>query len=272
MYICSMQSFKIIKPSPILAPFVRYYWILKEDAFVSVSERTLPVGCIQLVFHRGERLLHQQASALQPCSFISGQTLGFSDVQTTGFLDMITVVFQPHAAKIFLRIPLYLFYDRNVDMDETEDRELSDLAKRVMDASDSEGCISLIECFLVHRLYNFPEYNLKRMATVLHQIDLQPQISTSQLSEVACLSNKQFSRIFSDNIGATPKEFMRIVRLQRALSLLQQDITVPFAQVAYECGFSDQSHMIKEFKLFSGYTPAEYLSVCAPYSDYFSTL
>ena len=31
-----------------------------------------------------------------------------------------------------------------------------------------------------------------------------------------------------------------------------------------------QSHTIKEFKLFSGYTPAEYLSVCAPYSDYFS--
>ncbi|MEO3190464.1 AraC family transcriptional regulator, partial [Parabacteroides distasonis] len=30
------------------------------------------------------------------------------------------------------------------------------------------------------------------------------------------------------------------------------------------------SHMIKEFKLFSGYTPTEYLSLCAPYSDYFS--
>ena len=70
----------------------------------------------------------------------------------------------------------------------------------------------------------------------------------------------------------TPKEFIRIVRMQRALSMLQQDATIPFVQVAYECGFSDQSHMIKEFKLFSGYTPAEYLSVCAPYSDYFSEL
>ena len=60
--------------------------------------------------------------------------------------------------------------------------------------------------------------------------------------------------------------------MQRALYTLQQDPTLLFAQVAYECGFSDQSHMIKEFKLFSGYTPAEYLSVCAPVSDYFSTL
>ena len=89
------------------------------------------------------------------------------------------------------------------------------------------------------------------------------------LSETACLSSKQFGRIFADYVGTTPKEFIRIIRMQRALSMLQQDATIPFVQVAYECGFSDQSHMIKEFKLFSGYTPAEYLSVCAPYSDYF---
>ncbi len=52
-----MQSFKIIKPIHILTPYVRYYWILEDGADVSVSERTLPTGCIQLVFHRGKRLL-----------------------------------------------------------------------------------------------------------------------------------------------------------------------------------------------------------------------
>ena len=50
-----MQSFKIIKPIHILTPYVRYYWILEDGADVSVSERTLPTGCIQLVFHRGKR-------------------------------------------------------------------------------------------------------------------------------------------------------------------------------------------------------------------------
>jgi len=54
------------------------------------------------------------------------------------------------------------------------------------------------------------------------------------------------------------------------LYTLQCQPGISFAQLACECGFFDQSHMIKEFKLFSGYTPAEYLAVCAPYSDYFS--
>ena len=122
------------------------------------------------------------------------------------------------------------------------------------------------------------------MSAVFQEINLQPQINIPQLSEAACLSSKQFGRVFADHVGTTPKEYLRIVRMQRALFLLQQDVTLPFVQVAYECGYSDQSHMIKEFKLFSGYTPAsqgkfrramgytpaEYLSVCAPYSDYFS--
>ena len=153
-----------------------------------------------------------------------------------------------------------------------EDVELSDLVKQVTDTSDNAVCIRLIEQFFLRRLYTLPEYNLKRMSAVFHEINLRPQINISHLSETACLSSKQFGRIFADYVGTTPKEFIRIVRMQRALSMLQQDATIPFVQVAYECGFSDQSHMIKEFKLFSGYTPAEYLSVCAPYSDYFSEL
>ena len=153
-----------------------------------------------------------------------------------------------------------------------EDVELSDLVKQITDTSDNAVCIRLIEQFFLRRLYTLPEYNLKRMFAVFHEINLRPQINISHLSETACLSSKQFGRIFADYVGTTPKEFIRIIRMQRALSMLQQDATIPFVQVAYECGFSDQSHMIKEFKLFSGYTPAEYLSVCAPYSDYFSEL
>lgn len=267
-----MQTFRIVKPAPALSPYIRYYWILRDDAAMPVSERTLPVGCVQLIFHKGKRLMCLQESRLQPQSFISGQSFGFSDVVSTGVIEMITVVFQPYAAKVFLQIPLHLFNGQNVSTDEVEDRELSDLSYRITDTPDNDQCIRLIEQFFFRRLASGSEYNLKRLSTVLDEINLHPQVNTLQLSDVACLSTKQFGRVFTDYIGTTPKDFLRIVRMQRALYVLQQNPGSPFAQVAYECGFSDQSHMIKEFKLFSGYTPAEYLSVCAPVSDYFSTL
>ena len=232
-YICTMQTFRIVKPAPALSPYIRYYWILRDDAAMPVSERTLPVGCVQLVFHKGKRLMCLQDSQLQPQSFISGQTFGFSDVVSTGIIEMITVVFQPYAAKVFLQIPLHLFNGQNVSTDEVEDRELFDLSCRITDTPDNDRCIRLIEQFFFRRLASGSEYNLKRLSTVLDEINLHPQINTLQLSDVACLSTKQFSRVFTDYIGTTPKEFLRIVRMQRALYVLQQNPGLPFAQVAY---------------------------------------
>lgn len=265
-----MQSFRIIKPTATLVPYVRHYWVLSDDALAPVSERTLPVGCVQMVFHRGRQLLSLTEGRLQPSSFISGQAFGYSDVESTGMLEMIVVVFQPFAAKAFLHMPVSEFRGMNVNTEETDDPLLVDLGRRVADMPDQAACIRLIEEFLLSRLYAFPEYNLKRVSTALEVVTLHPHIRTAQLADVACLSNKQFGRVFAEYVGATPKEFLRIVRMQRALYTLQCQPGISFAQLAYECGFFDQSHMIKEFKLFSGYTPVEYLAVCAPYSDYFS--
>ena len=50
-----MQSFQLIKPCFALAPYIRHYWILQDDSIAPVSERTLPIGCMQLVFHKGKQ-------------------------------------------------------------------------------------------------------------------------------------------------------------------------------------------------------------------------
>ncbi len=51
---------------------------------------------------------------------------------------------------------------------------------------------------------------------------------------------------------------------------MQHNQGIGFAQLSYECGYTDQSHMIKEFKLFSGYTPKEYIARYSPVSEYFT--
>ena len=109
--------------------------------------------------------------------------------------------------KVFLQIPLHLFNGQNVSTDEVEDRELSDLSCRITDTPDNDQCIRLIEQFFFRRLASGSEYNLKRLSTVLDEINLHPQVNTLQLSDVACLSTKQFGRVFTDYIGTTPKRF-----------------------------------------------------------------
>jgi len=265
-----MQTFRIIQPTPALKPFIRYYWILQDKTSGIVTQRTLPTGCMSLVFHRGERLKITSRDELQPQSFICGQESRYSDVTSTGDIEMIVVVFQPHAAKIFFNMPLTLLRDRNVAVADIENTALRDLSLRVEDSENHDTSIKLIEDYFYKCLMYGTTYHLPRLAEVIHHINNSSQTNIKTLADIACLSEKQFSRIFSENIGTTPKDFMRIVRLQRTLSVLQHNPGISFAQLSYECGYTDQSHMIKEFKLFSGYTPKEYIVRYSPVSDYFT--
>lgn len=263
-----------------LRPYVKQYWSLKEDGLLPVAERTLPVGSLQLVFHRGKPLRWSaagdgaEASGVpfnpQPQVFMAGQSLGFSDVVSDGPFEMIAVVFRPFASTLFFNLPADRFYNRLVDVQDMEDRELRELAYRVEEAPDTRASIGLIEHFLAGRLSISAPHNVARMQTALQAIHFQSELKVEELAEKVCLSPKQFGRLFASYVGASPKAFLRIVRMQRALHLLSRWPGRSLACLAYEAGFSDQSHLIKEFRLFSGYTPTEYLAVCAPYSDYFS--
>lgn len=264
-----MQSFRIIRPSKILSPYIHHYWILKDDSPIIVTERVIPIGSVQLVFHRNQRLRIQKENAMQPQSFVGGQAMTYYDVASTGDLNMIVVVLQPYAAQFLLHRPAHLFNGLKVSINDTSDMELMELSKKIINHYDDNVCIGMIEEFLVKRLQNIPLYEQKRWKAVQQEINVSPQADIASLSDIACLSERQFRRTFNENFGITPKQFLRTVRMQRALHMMEHQPDITFTQLAYDCAFTDQSHMIKEFKLFSGYSPKEYLKVCAPVSEYF---
>ena len=141
-------------------------------------------------------------------------------------------------------------------------------------SKENEGKKNLNLKYTLYRCYE-SSGNEDEAVNVLKDIlsyDENYEDAVKALADISCLSEKQFNRIFSEYIGIAPKDFLRIIRLQRTLSVLQHNPGISFAQLSYECGFTDQSHMIKEFKLFSGYTPKEYLNRYAPISDYFSSI
>ena len=82
-----------------------------------------------MVFHRGKKLLLVEKKELQPQAFICGQSLNFLEVMSAGKIEIITVVFQPYAARAILQLPLKLFYGELIAVDATEDLELSIVQK-----------------------------------------------------------------------------------------------------------------------------------------------
>lgn len=265
-----METFRFIQPSPILAPFIKHYWILEIDGINTVSERVIPTGFMQMIFHRGDRMNTLSDNKMQPQSFICGQSTGFTDLVSTGKVNMIVVVFHPFGTKAFFPMPMNEFYRMDVSFSDFNDNSLRELEDRIYHEKDNNKAIALIESTLISRLRVFDNHNWKRITEVIKAINHKHQSSITSLSEIACLSYKQFNRIFTEYVGTNPKEFTRIVRFQRALYILQNTPYINITGLAFDCGYYDQPHLIKEFKAFSGYTPPEFMSVCTPYSDYFS--
>lgn len=254
-----------------LEMYIRYHWIIRSDA--NISQLRFPIGCMQLVFHKGTPLFVSTSGYSQSYATISGQTNYPSYVKSSGNLKMIVTVLKPYAAGCLLRLPCHLLHNREVAAEDLGDTSLNELSKRILEIESDEDCINLIEMWLLHRISDLScDLNTNRVRGAVREINRNPFVSVSKLAEATNLSRKQFNRIFSDVLGMNPKEFYRIVRFQRALKMMQNkaETVEHYSDIAYACGFPDQSYMIKEFKTFTGLTPLQLAKGSATYSDYFS--
>ena len=263
-----MDFFKIIKPTSVLAPYIKHYWIFQSD--IKDLRRLTPIGSVELVFHRGDAILSSVNNDMEPLGFIRGQKIGYYDAIPTGTVDMIAVIFQPHGFRSVFNIPTCELYENLTPLDMIGVKSLSELQDKIGNTKDNDLCIKFIDDFFLKQLSITKEYNFNRMDAVISVINTLPIIKFTSLAETACLGYKQFKRIFSEYVGINPQDFFRIVRFQRSLSLLSRKPNMNFTHLAYECGFYDQSHLIHEFKNFTNYNLGNYLTNNSPYSDYFS--
>ncbi|MBN9382148.1 MAG: helix-turn-helix transcriptional regulator [Chitinophagaceae bacterium] len=88
------------------------------------------------------------------------------------------------------------------------------------------------------------------------------QISVEALSKECHMSRRTMERVFKENVGIPPKEFIRIARFQEVLSRLRQTETAvtpreSLLRIAFELGYHDHAHLTNEFKQYAGILPSE---------------
>lgn len=280
-----MESFDIIKPCSLLEPFIKYYWILDYESNVVEPIRVIPYGCVQFTFYLGERinsLGSNNDSSYKDQAVVTGQISSFFDVFPQGKIRLITIVFKPFGAKPFFDFPIFEIQNNIIPIKDINNKEWLDLENRLGDCVDNKSIVSCLENNLLKKLEkntlfnSYSSINNERIMLAINRIDdSKGTINIKDLSSLACLSDKQFNRIFADYVGMNPKNFLRIIRYQSFLLKLQNSNikatkAVDFLDLVYDCGYYDQSHLINNFKEFTGYTPKEYIKLFSPCSEYFS--
>lgn len=263
-----MNIFGYFLPCKGLLPYIRYYWVLRGNEQLDIL--TFPIGCPQLIFHRLARFYIPELDSEQARFSISGQVNFPARIQSSGDIETVVVVFHPHAIGTVFNIPVSSFYNQEIDGYSLGDKSLNDIADAVLNAYDSNEAVKMIEKWLLSRLKETTILNFKRVDASLRQLFHDNSISVESMAQYACLSRKQFERVFFNAVGMRPKEYSNVARFQKSLWLMQNGNRV-FADIAYCCGYADQSHFIRECRKYSGTTPAELLKTQSVYSDLFAS-
>jgi AraC-like DNA-binding protein len=242
-------SYHISKPSPLLAPFVKQYWVIENclPAGCTHVQRIVPSGLMDLMFYLGDKPeIADESRDLSECSVVSGQQTGFFDIVVTGKMTLFSITFKPFGAKMFFNLPSTEFLNQYVPLKYFLKEPVEQIENELHEAASFAEKVAVAERFLFNLLKrNQNEHDLRR---VMHCINVINQnngiVNIDSLATEACLSRKQFDRTFSAFIGASPKQFLKTLRFQNTLHQKQKSkniqLTKPclrlrvFRPVAYD--------------------------------------
>jgi len=99
----------------------------------------------------------------------------------------------------------------------------------------------------------------QRILNVLRDIEdhISEELTNKRLAQVANMAVNSFARIFKEEIGIPPQQFVRERRVQKT-SILLHHTTEPIEEIARLSGFCDRFHLARVFKEVTSYSPAQY--------------
>lgn len=85
-------------------------------------------------------------------------------------------------------------------------------------------------------------------------------LSVAKYTNMVNMSVKNFERNFLKQTGVFPKPYMKLLRFNEAIKIKTIHPCESFTSIAYECGYFDQTHFIKDFKTFTGLSPKDFFT------------
>lgn len=259
----SHMRYREFAPGALLKQHVQCYFVCETDVAVVTVDHVFATGFVEILFNldeAGPQQIKHGNTMHAPRVQLWGQTIQPFTFTTIGKHAMLGIRFFAHSASCFFDEPLDVFNDRMIDLTEVAGRPAHELCDQLLEAGTLEHRLMLVEQFLLARLLRFGQKNGK--LDMLHSLvlDLQRTDAVENLNSLTRqynISTRYLRKLFQRYTGLSPHLFSKIARFRKSLQLVAQN-NLPLTAIAYECGYYDQSHFIKDFRCFTGLRPSHF--------------
>ena len=191
----------------------------------------------------------------QPLTVLVGPQFSRVNIKVHRQLSAIRVDFLPCGLYRMLGIPMHELFDGGFDALDFFGREMKSINEHLQNTPSLEEGKNIVEKFLLNKVTNLKE-KLPIDSALTLLLSYNGTMTIEKTASLSCLSLKQFERKCKERIGMNPKLFARILKFSKAYRLHESCPQLNWTQIAYDAGYFDHMHMIRDFKTFAGVNPS----------------
>lgn len=138
--------------------------------------------------------------------------------------------------------------------------DYEEVMRQVLEESEENAIQEKIEQYWLSKL---KPRNFFLLESLIHLLQSEESDTIQQISEKAKISRQHIARLFDTHLCRTPSMFRKIHRFRKTLAnriaLLKRGENL--TSLTYESLFYDQSHLIKDFRSFTGMSPKKFFEL-----------
>jgi AraC-like DNA-binding protein len=187
-----------------------------------------------------------------------GQILKPLAFRVVGESEVFGIRFYPSTASFLLHDDVSMFNDHVLDLTDVAGNPINELNEKLQTATSVSERIKSVETYLLARLSERPKISEKIELVRVVMDELTRKDFFDNIGNVANrygISSRYLQKIFVLHTGLSPKLYSKINRFQNSLILMSKG-DMSLTSVAYASGYFDQSHFIREFRSFTGFSPS----------------
>lgn len=248
---------------PLLKNYIKFFWELHIEN-VRLDHKIIPQRNINLRFSLNDTpqyaIINCKEHLLEKV-FFSGLQDQYMNVhmKLNGKVDMLGVCFMPEGFYPFLRIPVSEFKNQLLGAAEAGFRQAAEISDKLRGAADVTARINMLEKDLILLLDNCkqtPE-SFRYAFNVLKRCDNPLQVS--EFCRQNNIGLRRLERMYNKYIGLSIRTYTSLNRFQNSVNQILYNDFSKLSDIAYENGYYDQMHFIREFKRYTGNTPKSFI-------------